>query len=168
VLVWLFNRALAQSIALPFAVLTIVGMAGGWLWSRRADPGTPADQGSVASKNPLEMSVAFTFAVIFVGVLVITQLTLMYLGRGGIFALATVMGVSDVEPFVMGLTQSAGQSAPLHLAAAAIVVAAASNNLAKGFFALGFADRRTGRQSLALLLGLTLAGLLPLLSSGIR
>jgi uncharacterized membrane protein (DUF4010 family) len=168
VLVWLFNRALAQSIALPFAVLTIVGMAGGWLWSRRADPGTPADQGSVASKNPLEMSVAFTFAVIFVGVLVITQLTLMYLGRGGIFALATVMGVSDVEPFVMGLTQSAGQSAPLHLAAAAIVVAAASNNLAKGFFALGFADRRTGRQSLALLLGLTLAGLLPLLSSGNR
>jgi uncharacterized membrane protein (DUF4010 family) len=56
----------------------------------------------------------------------------------------------------------------LHLAAASIVVAAASNNLAKGFFALGFADRKTGRQSLLLLIGLTLAGLLPLLSSGLR
>jgi uncharacterized membrane protein (DUF4010 family) len=66
------------------------------------------------------------------------------------------------------LTQSAGHAAPLHLAAASIVVAAASNNLAKGFFALGFADRKTGRQSLLLLIGLTLAGLLPLLSSGLR
>jgi uncharacterized membrane protein (DUF4010 family) len=168
VLVWLFNHALAQLIALPFALLAVVGMAGGWLWSRRSDPSPAAGAGGVASKNPLEMSVAFTFAVIFVGVLVVTQYTLEYFGHAGIFALAGVMGVSDVEPFVMGLTQAAGQSAPLHLAAAAIVAAAASNNLAKGFFALGFADRKTGRQSLSLLIGLTLAGLLPLLMSGLR
>jgi uncharacterized membrane protein (DUF4010 family) len=143
-------------------------MGGGWLWARRPDPGAATSQGGVASKNPLEMSVAFTFAVIFIGVLVLTQWALTYLGRGGVLALAAVMGVSDVEPFVMGLTQAAGQSAPLHLAAASIVVAAASNNLAKGFFALGFADRETGRQSLALLIGLTLAGLVPLLWSGLR
>ncbi|MGB6431079.1 MAG: MgtC/SapB family protein [Candidatus Acidiferrales bacterium] len=168
VLVWLFNHALAQLIALPFAILTFVGMVGGWMWARRPDSGAVSGQGGVTSKNPLELSVAFTFAVIFVGVLVLTQFTLTYLGRGGIFALATVMGISDVEPFVMGLTQAAGQSAPLHLAAASIVVAAASNNLAKGFFALGLADRKTGRESLALLIGLTLAGLLPLLASGLR
>jgi uncharacterized membrane protein (DUF4010 family) len=168
VLVWLFNHALAHLIALPFAILTLVGMAGGWLWTRRPDPGALAIQGGVTSKNPLEMSVAFTFAVIFVGVLVLTQCALTYLGRGGVLGLAAVMGVSDVEPFVMGLTQAAGQTAPLHLAAASIVVAAASNNLAKGFFALGFADRKTGRQSLALLIGLALAGLVPLLWSGLR
>src|SRR5580704_11861791 len=168
VLVWLFNHALAQLIAVPFAILAIVGMAGGWLWSRRSDPSPAAGAGGVASKNPLEMSVAFTFAVIFVGVLVVTQYTLEYFGHAGIFALAGVMGVSDVEPFVMGLTQAAGHSAPLHLAAAAIVAAAASNNLAKGFFALAFADRETGRQSLSLLIGLTLTGLLPLLMSGLR
>jgi uncharacterized membrane protein (DUF4010 family) len=168
VLVWLFNHALAQLIAAPFAFLAVVGMVGGWLWSRRSDPIPAAGAGGVASKNPLEMSVAFTFAVIFVGVLVVTQYTLEYFGHAGIFALAGVMGVSDVEPFVMGLTQAAGQSAPLHIAAAAIVVAAASNNLAKGFFALGFADRNTGRQSLSLLTGLTLAGLLPLLMSSLR
>jgi uncharacterized membrane protein (DUF4010 family) len=168
VLVWLFNHALAQLIAVPFAILAIVGIAGGWLWTRRLDPSPAAGAGGVASTNPLEMSVAFTFAIIFVGVLVVTQYTLEYFGHAGIFALAGVMGVSDVEPFVMGLTQAAGQSAPLHVAAAAIVVAAASNNMAKGFFALAFADRETGRQSLSLLIGLTLAGLLPLLMSGLR
>ncbi|MGD0841520.1 MAG: MgtC/SapB family protein [Candidatus Acidiferrales bacterium] len=168
VLVWLFNHALAQKIAMPFAVLAVVGMAGGWLWTLRVDPGASADQGGVASKNPLELSVAFTFAVLFVGVIVLTQYALAYFGRGGIYGLAAIMGVSDVEPFVMGLTQAAGRAAPLSLAAASIVVAAASNNLAKGFFALGFADRRTGRQSLALLMALTLAGLVPLLWSSLR
>jgi uncharacterized membrane protein (DUF4010 family) len=167
ILVWLFNHALARMVAYPFAALAVAGTLGGWLWTRKADPGIASDQGGVASKNPLEMSVAFTFAVIFVGVLVATQYTLTYLGGGGIFALAGVMGVSDVDPFVMGLTQAAGQSASLHLAAAAIVVAAASNNLVKGFYAFGFADRRTGRMALLLLIGLALLGLLPLLPGGL-
>jgi uncharacterized membrane protein (DUF4010 family) len=166
VLVWLFNHALAQKIAMPFAVLAVVGMAGGWLWTRRADAGAAADQGGVSSTNPLEMSVAFTFAILFVGMIVLTQYALVYFGRSGIYGLAAVMGVSDVDPFVMGLTQAAGRVATVNLAAASIVVAAASNNLTKGFYALGFADRRTGRQSLALLIGLTLAGLLPLLWIG--
>jgi uncharacterized membrane protein (DUF4010 family) len=166
VLVWLFNHALAQKIAMPFAILAFVGLAGGWLWARRADAGAGADPGGVSSKNPLEMSVAFTFAVLFVGTIVLTQYALVYFGRGGIYGLAAVMGVSDVDPFVMGLTQSAGRVATVNLAAASIVVAAASNNLTKGFYAMGFADRRTGRQSLALLIGLTIAGLLPLLWIG--
>jgi hypothetical protein len=48
------------------------------------------------------------------------------------------------------------------LAAGGVVVASASNNFAKAFIALSFADPKTGRQSLALLLGLTALGLLPL------
>ena len=168
VLIWLFNHGLARVIALPFLILAVVGMVGGWLWTLRADPGASAGQGGLASKNPLEMSAAFTFAVLFVGVLVLTQWALTYLGSRGVFALAAAMGVSDVDPFVMGLTQSAGISTPLHLAAASIVVAAASNNLIKGFYAYGFADRQTGRQSLALLAGLALLGLLPLMWIGLR
>jgi uncharacterized membrane protein (DUF4010 family) len=48
------------------------------------------------------------------------------------------------------------------LAVTGVVLAAASNNFAKAFIALVFADRRTGRQSLLLLLGLTALGLVPL------
>ena len=38
--------------------------------------------------------------------LVITQLAVTYLGRAGIDTLAAIMGVSDVDPFIMGLTQA--------------------------------------------------------------
>ena len=63
----------------------------------------------------------------------------------------------------MGLTQTAGKLTSLGLAAGGVVVAAASNNLAKAFIAAGLADPVTGRQSLILLLSLTALGLLPLL-----
>jgi len=65
--------------------------------------------------------------------LVITQLALTYLGTAGVNTLAAIMGVSDVDPFIMGLTQAAGTLTPLKVAAGAVIIAAASNNVAKGF-----------------------------------
>ena len=58
------------------------------------------------------------------------------------------MGVSDVDPFIMGLTQAAGALTPVKVAAAAILIAAASNNVVKGIYAFSLADRKTGVQSL--------------------
>jgi uncharacterized membrane protein (DUF4010 family) len=49
------------------------------------------------------------------------------------------------------------------VAAVGIAIAAASNNVVKGFYAYGFSDRRTGLYSLSLLLALAIAGLMPLL-----
>jgi hypothetical protein len=51
---------------------------------------------------------------------------------------------------------------PTRLAAAAIVIAAASNNVIEAIYALSFADRTTGRRSLALLIGLSALGIIPL------
>ena len=44
-----------------------------------------------------------------------------------------------------------------------IIIATATNNLAKGLYFYGFADRRTGLQTLALLVALTLLGFVPLI-----
>ena len=92
-----------------------------------------------------------------------SNVALTHLGRGGIYGLALLSGIAPVDPFIMGLTQTAGKLTSLDLAAGGVVVAAASNNFAKAFIALGFADPRTGRQSLILLLCLTALGLVPLL-----
>ena len=68
-----------------------------------------------------------------------------------------------MDPFILGITQSAGQGTALGVAAGAIAIAADSNNLIKGSYALVFADRATGRHSLMLLGLLALGGLTPLL-----
>ena len=66
--------------------------------------------------------------------------------------LAAIMGVTDVDPFIMGLTQAAGALTPLKIAAGAVLIAAASNNLVKGIYAYSLAGRKTGLQSLLLMI----------------
>jgi len=48
------------------------------------------------------------------------------------------------------------------MASASILIAAASNNLAKGIYAYAMADRKTGMQNLCLLVGLAALGVAPL------
>jgi uncharacterized membrane protein (DUF4010 family) len=161
-LLWLFNAALFRSLAAPFSVLAVLALLGGAWWAHRPDPGDAAQTNDAPAKNPLELDAAFLFAALFVAILIATHLAVQYLGNAGVYGLAGVMGLTDVDPFIMGMTQTAGAGTAMNVAAAAIAIAAASNNVAKGAYAFAFADRETGRTGLALLLGLAALGLLPL------
>jgi uncharacterized membrane protein (DUF4010 family) len=150
-------------LGVPFLILAGAALGIGWLWSRIPDDTAGQVAREFEPKNPLELSAALGFAGLFVAMLVATHLVVRYLGKAGVYSLAAVMGVTDVDPFIMGMTQSAGTEAPLRVAACGILIAAASNNLVKGIYAYILSDRRTGVRSLCLLGGLALAGLAPLL-----
>jgi uncharacterized membrane protein (DUF4010 family) len=159
----LFNRPLASVLAPAFLVLAGVAIAVGWFWSRRPDEVASDIKREFEPNNPLELGAAFLFAAFFVAMLIATQLAVTYLGHAGVNILAAVMGVTDVDPFILGMTQAAGTLTPLKVAAGAVLIAAASNNLVKGIYSYCLADRRTGIKSLSLLAALAAAGLLPLL-----
>jgi uncharacterized membrane protein (DUF4010 family) len=162
-LVTIFNRNLITILGAPFLLLAGTSIACGWLWSRIPDARTGDVEREFEPKNPLEMRAALSFAALFVTTLVATQLVVTYLGKAGVYSLAALMGVTDVDPFIMGMTQAAGSQAPLGVAAAAILIAASSNNLVKGIYAYSLSDRKTGVLSLSLLAVLAAAGLTPLL-----
>jgi uncharacterized membrane protein (DUF4010 family) len=166
ILLALFNRQLMVTLIVPFLVLAGLAVGCGWLWSRRADKSTQAVQREYEPKNPLELLTALLFAALFLAMLIATQLAVTYLGKAGVNTLAAIMGVTDVDPFIMGLTQAAGTLTPVKVAAGAILIAAASNNMVKGIYAYSLADRKTGLQSLLFLAGLAAAGLIPLIWLG--
>jgi uncharacterized membrane protein (DUF4010 family) len=164
ILVGLFNSALFHRLLFPFLILGGLGVAGGWIWSTLPDGAAGGSAKSAyVSKNPLELTSAFSLAVVFAFMMVATKYALVHMGSGGIYGMAAVTGVAPVDPFIMGLTQTAGTTTPLGLAAGGVVVAAASNNIAKAILSRVEADDRTGTQSLLLLLGLSALGLVPLL-----
>ena len=138
-------------------------MLTGWIWTRLPGPNSQMTRHEYQPKNPLELRVAFAFALVFVVMLAATDLAVTYLGSTGIYSLAVLMGLADVDPFIMSMTQLAGKTSPLSLAAASILVATCSNNVAKGLYAYFWSDRKTGKQSLGLLLSLATASLIPLL-----
>jgi uncharacterized membrane protein (DUF4010 family) len=159
VLLALFNRALAARLSGPFLIAGMAGLAFGWYWARVPTSGRKGGRENLSIKNPLELSAAFFFAAMFVVLLAASHYAIARFGRGGIYGLAAITGTVDVDPFVLGMTQS-GQ--PSMVAASAVAIAASSNNVMKGIYAFAFGDRRTGSEALALLSALALLGLLAL------
>jgi uncharacterized membrane protein (DUF4010 family) len=163
VLVALFSRELAAKLALWFIAFTVVGSLFGWFWTTRREPESGEVKSQVVAKNPLELSAAFLFALLFVVMLALTHYAVVTLGSAGVYALAALTGFTDIAPFVLGLANTVGTTTPVNLAASAIVVAMASNNAVKAGYAYAFSDRKTGTQSVALLVVFSLVGLLPLI-----
>jgi len=159
VLLAMFNWGLFVALGPSFAALAGLAIGLGWLWSRRKNSETREIRREYEPKNPLELRVAFTFAALFLAMLVATHWAIVHLGKTGVYSLAAIMGVVDVDPFILGMTQT---GASLSLAAGGVLIAASSNNLAKGVYAFVLSDRTTGIQSLGLLLGLSILGLAPL------
>jgi len=154
-LVWLFNRELAWTLAPIFLGLATLAVLGGWFFQGEASIGPQLP----VTRNPLELRSAFLFAALFLLMLVGTRLVVSHLGQGGVYSLGAIMGVADVDPFIMGMTHS---NATIPVAAAGVLIATASNNAAKGFYARFLAKGNAGGWSLRLLLTLALLGLVPL------
>lgn len=160
-LVWMFNTGLAARLGPSFSLLAAGAIAAGWIWHRLPDEREEDPPAPTQAHNPLELRTAFLFAALFVIILVATHLAVTYLGRSGIYSLAAIMGVTDVDPFIMGMTHAAGLTTPLEVAASGIVIATACNNLVKGCYAYFFARGKAGLWSVILLAGLAAIGLLP-------
>ena len=154
ILLLLFAVPLAYRLTALFWGLGIAAVIVGSLLARTSksdngcefDPTTDRRDG-----NPLEMTSAFTFAAIFLAILVATKVVAERFGNTGVLVMAAIMGAADVDPFILGLTQTIGSGLDLGIAALAVVIASAVNNLMKGLYAVVFGSRRTGRLSLALL-----------------
>jgi len=164
ILVRLFAPDIASRLLLTFAVLGVVGIGLGWVMSRR-NGRDAAPEETRARRNPLELTSAVAFSAVFLLVLVVTRVVSDRFGDVGVLVMAGIMGAADVDPFILGLTQVAGGAVSLHLASLAIVIAAASNNLLKGIYAVSFGDRRTGRTALAALTALGLGGVVLFLAT---
>ena len=117
VLLAIFNRHLLDLLWPSFTVLACLALVAGWLWSRLPDTRTGAVGPEYQAKNPLEFRAAFLFGILFLAMVIVSHYALVYLGKAGLYSLATVMGVVDVDPFILGMTQSTGANTPLAEAA---------------------------------------------------
>ena len=154
ILLLLFAAPLAYRLTGLFWGLSVAAVIVGSLLARtnrvpddcEFDPTTERRDG-----NPLDVTSAFTFAAIFLAILVATKVVAERFGTTGVLVMAAIMGAADVDPFILGLTQNIGSGLDVGIAALAVVIASAVNNLMKGVYAVIFGSRRTGRLSLALL-----------------
>ena len=69
-------------------------------------------------------------------------------GASGVYTLAAIVGVTDIDPFVLSIAQGSAASLSQADASIAVLVATASNNLLKAAYSVGFAGWRSGLRGL--------------------
>jgi uncharacterized membrane protein (DUF4010 family) len=163
VIVAVFNGPLARTLAIPLCGLALAGLLICALQYWFAGP-VPADADAPAlalpasGANPLQLGPAALFAALFVLVSLVSKWITTQFGISGVYSLAAVVGITDIDPFVLNLAQGGASGMPNGVLAAAILIAASSNNILKAAYAAGFAGGRQTAASAAALVLLAIAG----------
>ncbi|HUN47822.1 MAG TPA: DUF4010 domain-containing protein [Stellaceae bacterium] len=158
IIVAVFNLALARELAVPLVGLSLLAMVWAWAQYRRAKPEGTGKAQPYAPGNPLALPTAAIFAILYVLISLLSSWVAGEFGRFGIFALAAVVGVADIDPFVLNLAQGGTASlGPVSLAAA-ILIAISSNNLLKAGYTVAFAGWRGSLPTVGALAALSILG----------
>ncbi len=134
----LFNFALGRELAIPLLSLAAVSVLLAEIRFRSGSRSVAENKFS----NPLQLSTAVIFALLFVAVSMLSTFAQTRFGHAGVFGLAWIVGITDIDPFVLSLAQGSGAGIGLTTAATAILIATSSNNLLKAGYVVAFSRRR--------------------------
>ena len=99
-------------------------------------------------KDPLDLLLMLRLTALVAAIMLLSKL--FAAGPSSLFALGGVSGLLDVDPITLSMARLAGNGVTPAIAVSTILIAAASNGLAKSVMALGFGGPRLG-----LMLGLS-------------
>jgi uncharacterized membrane protein (DUF4010 family) len=155
-----FNVLLARSLAPSLGGLFLFGlMLTALQYRAHADSPDIAPHVDLANRNPLELGPAVVFAALFVAVSLLSNFIKGHFGITGLYTLAAVVGITDIDPFVLNLAQGGAGGLSSGVLGGAILIAASSNNLLKAVYAVAFAGWRASLPSVAALVALAVAGI---------
>jgi uncharacterized membrane protein (DUF4010 family) len=133
VVVGAVEGALVPRIAAPLALLAFVPVAAALLVARRSARSThPAE---LTLRNPLDLESALAFGALLSVIFLLVRGAQAWLGSAGIYAVAALSGVADVDAVSLSLARSAGGRVSLDVAARGILLAAFVNTAVKGILA---------------------------------
>ncbi len=135
-LAFLFNKRVA--IPLSVYLLVLISLSAILSFSFLRNPPSiehiPSESGG--HRNPLEFKTALVFGGLFAFFAVITNLIVRAYGNWGIGFLSLVVGVTDIDPYILNLFQGDITKISIDTIVMATLVATASNNLMKMSYAL--------------------------------
>lgn len=134
---------LVASILWPVVAAAAVLLAGGLvLMGRHADPGS--EHPDLKIRNPFEIGTVMLLAGLIAAILLLTKLAASQVGSAGIYLLAAISGVADVDALTLSMARLAGGQVTAEHAATAILIAASVNTASKATMAALIGGRKLG------------------------
>ncbi len=139
----IFNQTAGIALSLPLLSLSLISAIIAWWISRKSDKSSVNKQDfkETEVKNPLEFKTALLFAFLFIFFSLLTEYVLKWYGHQGLHILSFIVGVTDIDPFLLSLFTGKYQIGMQTLTEATLI-AIVSNNLMKLAYVIGLGDSK--------------------------
>ncbi|HNW69072.1 MAG TPA: DUF4010 domain-containing protein [Bacteroidales bacterium] len=141
VLMLIFNPALFKNSFVYFLIMFVLTIAVGvavYFYKRKQEEDSAIT--TIKDKNPLEFKVALLFMVLFVAFSFLTYYSVEYFGKFGLNMLSIVVGVTDIDPFLISVFQGKF-NVDIELLSRVSFQAIISNNVLKLCYSLIFSGK---------------------------
>lgn len=135
----LINPDILSLLWLPMTIMTLTIFVSATLLWRARSTDQPASLTQIL--NPLELKSAIFFGALLVVILLLGELMRELFGEAGIYLLALVSGIADVDPINLTLSRMSLGEMQASVAVTGIVLAACSNSLIKSLMAVSIAGK---------------------------
>lgn len=162
----ILQPTLLKTLAWPLGLMSLVGYAAVWWDVTHCDTADASEP--IRLKNPFEFGVALQFGALLALIMLFTRILKDWLGSAGIYLMAAVSGLSDVDAITLSLARLANAQPWLDVAGPAIVLAAMVNTAVKAAMTALIAGGALGKRIVGLFSLLILAGVLGLIIDGLN
>lgn len=132
--VYVVNAALLPAVLPPFLLMMTVTLIAAGLFWRQSQAGVEASCPQL--RNPFELGTALKFGLLLAAIMLLAKAMTHWFGDYGIYVLALLSGITDVDAITLSLSGMAGDSVSQEVAARGITLAALVNTLVKAGMAL--------------------------------
>ncbi len=144
------NPSLLPLLIVPIGLLAIVPLIATVAIAIRTTQNVSSAE--VKLKNPVELGAALGFAAVLSVLFVLVRAAQTFFGDIGIYVLAAISGIADVDTVSLSLAQATRENLSLEIAATGILIAAMVNTLFKAVLATFIGGWLLGRWCATILL----------------
>jgi len=127
--IWVINPGLLRPFILPITIGSLCGYGYiGWLYFNSKHENIAQD---IQFNNPFDLKEALVMGLLFGATLALISLANRYTGDMGVYAVASVSGIADVDAIILSLSSLAKNGLSPITANYAILIAIVSNTLTK-------------------------------------
>ncbi|WP_349775540.1 MgtC/SapB family protein [Methylocystis echinoides] len=138
------NLDFALRLAAPLVAVGLAYLVAGWVIMRRNDGRSDDASNPMTSANPLDLPAVLKFGALLAAVMILSRILTKVAGSAGVYALALVSGLADVDAISISMARHGAQEIGASAAAVAVLVAIFANTLVKVGLAWGMGGAAMG------------------------
>jgi len=136
ILAFIFNKEVALLLLPYFLVFILVSAAIVFVLNIKNKKATETSLNENNTKNPLEFKTALIFGFLFGFFAILTNFVITNYGNIGVSILSFIVGVTDIDPYILNLFQHVGNTLQISTIVSATIIATASNGVIKMIYTL--------------------------------